>query len=383
MNKMNKFNVVFSADDQYVQHLISALCSMLENTKYAHLIIINILDGGIKEKNREFLTGLVHRYGAEVLYIKVNHDFLKDVVVNGHITEATYYRILIPSLFDESVEKVIYLDCDLLVRDDIYKFWSIDIGSFALGAIRVNEYNRHENLGIPQSADYFNAGVLLINLRKWRKEGISDKVFKFIGQYPDRLKMWDQDALNGVLHSDWYIIDYKWNLRAQMFSLDYVTAGFDSNQIFNQAKNNASIVHFTTASKPWHFLNNHPYKDEYFLYLDISGYNYVKFPERFFLLSTDIVVFGTGKNAEQIEKKLRDQSIHIAYFIDNNREKWDQEFLGKVVKKPNVLLDEKSKFVIIASQFDREISEQLKKMGLREHFHFLRNLIETTDVRAR
>ncbi|MCR8660518.1 glycosyltransferase family 8 protein [Paenibacillus endoradicis] len=380
VSEVEKFHVIFSSDDNYIQHLIATLVSMLENTNYAQHIIVNVIDGGISEENKQYLNVLVNKYNSSIKFLDIDTSMLENVVVNGHISEATYYRILIPTLFENSISKVIYLDCDLIVRHDIYEFYNIDISNYALGAIKVNEYNRHEQLGIPKDSKYFNAGVLIINLTKWRINNISTLVMKFIATYPERLKMWDQDALNAILYNDWYEIDYIWNLRAQLFNQDFQTAGFDSEAVFENAKNDPAISHFTTASKPWHFLNNHPYKEEYFKYLDVSKYPYVKFPEKGFILTKKIIVFGTGKSGEQVTQRLLEQGIEVAHFVDNNQEKWGREFIGKKIYDPGTLLEENSKFIIIASQYNNEIAEQLINMGLRAGQHFLKDLNWNTNI---
>ncbi|MNI45910.1 General stress protein A [compost metagenome] len=166
-----------------------------------------------------------------------------------------------------------------------------------------------------------------------------------------------------------------------MFSLDYKAAGFTSETEFNQVKNNPAILHFTTGSKPWHYLNLHPFKEEYFKYLDCSLFPYIKFSEKDFLDSTGVVVFGTGKYAEQITDRLQLLGIEIAYYTDNNTEKWGSYFFGKIIKKPSALLDDTPKFIIIASQYHSEIANQLKSMGLKEHCHFLKDISDNTEIK--
>lgn len=372
---MEKINIVLSSDNQYVQHLVVTLSSMFENTQHAGQIKINIIDGGIDNSNKQFLQSLINRYHSEIHFLKINNDILKNVVVNGHISEATYYRILIPTLFSSMVSKIIYLDCDLVIRHDIFDLWNTDIGQYSLGAVKVNDYYLHNELGIPQSASYFNAGILIMNISKWKKENHIPKVLDFISKYPEKLRAWDQDALNGVLYNDWYQIDYRWNLCSQVFQLDYQTAGFSDLDVFEKTKGDPAIVHFTTGSKPWHYLNNHPYKAEYFKYLDISGYPYQKFREKEFLLSAKIALFGTGENARRITEKLKMLSLEVSFYVDNNQEKWNTKFLGKPVVSPDELLaKDESLFVIIASQYHREIGEQLIAMGFREHENFLRDI---------
>lgn len=378
----SKINIIFASDNHYIQHLATALTSLFENTAHSNKIVINIIDGGISKENKIFLKQLVERYDSILQFKKINNNILKGLVINGHITEATYYRILIPSLFGEDVTKAIYLDCDIIVCADIIDFWIQDIRSFALGAIRFYEFNGQALLGIPREASYFNAGVLLMNLEKWRENNISSKVLDFIAKYPERLISWDQDALNGVLYNDWVEIDMKWNLRSQLFEYDYIKAGLPSEEEFNELKRNPSIVHFTTASKPWHYLNNHPFKADYFYYLNKSGYNYEKYPEKSVILSKDIVLFGAGNKAIETTKELSEYDLVPSFYVDNDTNKWGTIFEGKEVKNPNCLTENRDKtLIIIASQYMEEIKEQLNKMGLLENQHYVKEIVYLSLLR--
>lgn len=372
----SKINLVFAVDNQYVQHMAATLTSIFYNSKKSEDLIINVIDGGITLKNRAYLEDLVIRNNSQIFFKEIETNLLKNLVINGHITEATYYRILIPELFP-LINKAVYLDCDIIVRTDIVNLWGHDIKNYALGAVRLYEYNAHEHLGIPKDANYFNAGILIMNLDKWRKENISQKVIEFIQKYPERLISWDQDALNGILYNDWFDINLKWNLRSQLYDMDFQRAGLQTELAFEELKSNPFIVHFTTASKPWHLFNSHPFKGEYFYYLEKSRYPFVKYPEKLILSSKDIVLFGTGSKSVAITNYLNEYSIKVAAYADNNSEHWDKTFLGKKVKNPQSLIEEKdNQFIIIASQYYQEIGEQLIGMGFVKEEHFVADIEE-------
>lgn len=369
-----KINIVFASDNSYVQHLITAITSLLENTKDKENIIINIIDGGISEENRMFLNNTIKKYGSLLVLKKIDTKLLKNVVINGHITDATYYRILIPSIFGKDIEKIIYLDSDIIVRNDIREFWNIDIEGYSLGAVRIYDYSGHATLKVPSEAKYFNAGILLMNLKVWRERNISQKVLEYIKNYPERLISWDQDALNGVLYDDWKEIDLKWNLRSQLFESDYQNAGLTNEDEFIQLITEPSIIHFTTATKPWHYYNRHPFKEEYFSYLNKSNFKYEKFPEKNIILAKKIILFGSSKKAEKIREKLNQYGLGVSYYVDNDSNKWGKSIGGLTVLKPedilgNLELD--NILVIISSQYVSEIKEQLKKIKLTENKHFV------------
>ncbi|KLV17836.1 hypothetical protein ABW02_24520 [Niallia circulans] len=378
---MEKINVVFSVDNQYNQHFAAALTSLLVNTIESSRLNIVVIDGGIEETKKKLISEIVEKYNGDLSFKRINRKELNGANLDGHISEATYYRLMISELFREDVKKVIYLDCDILVRKDITELWNIDIGDFVVGAIKFNEYDGYDKIDIPKGAPYFNAGVLVINLDKWRKENITIKAFEYIKKYPEKLIAHDQSILNFLLHDNWFQIDYKWNLRTQLFSLDYKSAGFDNIESFEEVKENPSIVHFTTASKPWHYLNDHPFKKEYFFYLDKSGYKYDKYPERAILLTKEIVIFGTGEKAENFTKRLNKFDFDVCFYSDNDERKWNNTFFMKEVKNPAVLKDiNPDRIVIIASQYVIEIGKQLTEMGYVMNKNYFEDLDSLVNI---
>lgn len=373
---MEKLNIVYSVDNNYIQHFVASLTSLLENYFGESKINIVVIDGGIEDRKKKFLVELVDKYNATLSFEKINNEQLKGANLKGHISEAAYYRLMIPDLFFENdLVKIVYLDCDVIVRDDIGKLWNIDIGDCVIGAIKLNEYNGYDKIDVPKDAHYFNSGVLVINLDKWRKEQITRKALEYIKSYPEKLIAHDQSILNYLLYDKWFQINYKWNLRTQLFSLDYKTAGFDNNESFEKVKEDPSIVHFTTASKPWHYLNNHPFQKEYFYYLNKTGYEYEKYPEKKLLFEKEIILFGTGEKAKTYTNMLNKYNLDVSFYIDNDQKKWNDTFLMKHINSPSLLRDIKHKSVIIiASQYVKEISEQLTDQGYVLNRNYFKDL---------
>src|SRR3546814_19454760 len=122
---------------------------------------------------------------------------------DGHISHASYLRIFIPEILPDSVEKVLYLDCDIVVRNDIAALWNLSMGDKVLGAARNLFFVRHDDLGLPAGADYFNAGVLLKNLKSWREADGTARLIRFIGEPHTHLWALDKDAPHHTFCSEY------------------------------------------------------------------------------------------------------------------------------------------------------------------------------------
>ena len=193
----------------------------------------------------------------------------------------TYYRLLIPEILYQ-FEKVIYLDSDIIVLGDINKLFEMELGNKALGA--VHEMNKKamyvslmwgikpcRELGIPLKSHYFNAGVLLLNLKKWRDENISKRIFDYFQKYEKYVYFHDQDGLNAVLWNDWAELPPVWNVMTAFYEAkDWTESTFDQNE-YRYVRENVELIHYINCTmwKPWMDKSTHPRKEEYNKY---NGY---------------------------------------------------------------------------------------------------------------
>jgi len=120
--------IVCAADDNYAMPLAVTIRSIVVNLRSSREIIFFIIDGGIKEFNKnKIIKSLDTR--TRITWLQPTNDFIsKQLKTSGHITLASYYRLLIPELLPIEYSKAIYLDCDLIVNEDIGKLWDIEIG---------------------------------------------------------------------------------------------------------------------------------------------------------------------------------------------------------------------------------------------------------------
>jgi lipopolysaccharide biosynthesis glycosyltransferase len=283
---MQKLNIVFTIDKNYVQHFTVACTSLLENNlKFIDKIYLvhSISENDIleKEKLNVSLQYFKRKYSIVIKQLFLFNNILDKFKISHHITKATYFRLLLSEILPNNIDKVLYLDSDIIVNGalagllklDFIKKNSAYLNYSALSESKNtdNEYylmavdHQHE-ISIPQlerlkkighsGLKYFNAGVMYINLKKWRDNHISNKLIENAIKYNDHIIWWDQDVLN-------ITFDMKWG------EIDYIYNAFNS-----QMNNNCrlKIVHYIGSSKPWHFDNNHPYKYLYWKYLKMTPF---------------------------------------------------------------------------------------------------------------
>jgi lipopolysaccharide biosynthesis glycosyltransferase len=248
-------NVVCASDERFLPHTATMLCSLLETNKVG---CVYYLHNGIAEQELLKLREFVHAYGSEFEAYSVNSALLPSLKVDGHASIANYYRLLIPDLLPDDIDKVLYLDSDLLVCESLEGLWATDIDDYAIAAVATPYSMGYLHIGTSYESKYFNSGVMLMNLAKWRQEQIHRKVIDFIHGNPERIRFWDQDGLNVVLADSWLEVDPRWNVTHDLFIEEYKKSKY-ANVLAHPA-----IVHFSGKSqKPWQPSSKHPYKAAY------------------------------------------------------------------------------------------------------------------------
>lgn len=262
-------HIACTIDNNYTQHCGVMLCSLFCNNLLSNFHIY-IIHNGLELDNKNKLEDIIHTYGHKSSFIKLDDSILEDVFISNHVTIATYFRILIPRLINTQINKILFLDSDIIVRHNITSLWEIDVCNCSHAAV-INPGISEDHLmtlGI-ENHQYFNAGVMLINLKKWRELKIDERAIDFISRFPEKIKYWDQDVLNYILNHQWINLHPKWNTQHTFFTeLTHEKLKVDVNQI-EEARNNPAIVHFTGegSCKPWYYHCNHIYKQEYYRYL--------------------------------------------------------------------------------------------------------------------
>lgn len=256
-----KVHIALNIDNKYIYPSIVFMTSLLENRNYntfydMYILISPDLTTDYKDK----VNILINKYGDKVLnisYINMGNDF--DGALSGpYISTAAYYRIALPSLLP-SIEKIIYCDADVLAFKDLTKMYNLELKDniYMMGALDFASMRDELNqIGI-SSDRYMNSGILLMNLKSMRINGVEKKIRDFIDK--NFLNHHDQTAINGVCLNNWDILP----IRYSSFDYDNYTEiiqynneqdqkyRYNTNEL-NNAFYNPTLIHFAGWVKPWH-----------------------------------------------------------------------------------------------------------------------------------
>ncbi|HEX2926740.1 MAG TPA: glycosyltransferase [Ruminiclostridium sp.] len=277
---METVKMVSACDSRYAQHLGVMFTSLLENTSFKKSVEFYVIDGGISEGDKELLSLCTLLHGCKINFISIQPEFYMSFGESPSASTATYFRIFVPELLGPDIEKVIYLDCDIVVKKDITELWKVDVSQYFLAAVvdcgiedsGMYAVKLKRKLGMKRKDCYFNAGVLVMNLSKWREENISRKISEFLVENDGNIEFADQDGLNAILCNRWLQLYPQWNQQVAHCEL-FEQGKLTSENSFEAAKD-PWIIHYTTSqytgTKPWNYMNMHPYRSEYYRYLDMT-----------------------------------------------------------------------------------------------------------------
>lgn len=250
-------NLCFCIDENYVV-MLGAVFESIKVSNAHNDVCIYVLTRGVSGASKERLSNVFSDIkNISVQFVDALDKDVEQLEAGGHISSATYIRFEIPDLLS-GVDKVLYLDADLVVVDDLMDFWKVNIeGKFA-AAVENPFFDRYQSLGMKEAWGYFNAGVLLINSKQWRDFSVKKRALNFLSQHKSEAIMFDQDALNSVFSGDWVRVDPKWNMQTIM--LRRFRELKDDLQIRSAVKS-PKIIHYSTSSKPWYRLDSHPMRN--------------------------------------------------------------------------------------------------------------------------
>ena len=269
-------NILFTLNNAFVPQAATCMCSIFENNKSMSEINIYLIASNISIDNKQKLINFAERYGRKVHLINLGEisdliDF--DFDTNGW-SSIVLARLFLDKLLPDDINRILYLDGDTLVLKDISNFYNIDLGDKVLGMCPepTVDKERRKFLALGE-VPYHNSGVLLIDLKRWRREEIGKKVIDFYKLHDGKLFAPDQDALNGALNKDIATLSISYNyfniydtypyriLKQLSFPSDFI-----SKNEFLEIKKSPSIIHYLGEERPWRKGNTHRFVKQYLDY---------------------------------------------------------------------------------------------------------------------
>ena len=264
-NNLDVIPIFFAIDDGYVPFLAVALESLIENSSKQYYYSIKVLYTNISEENKKKINKY-KRENVNIEFVDLNYYIKKvkdKLYTRDYYTNTTYFRLFIANLYPQ-YNKAIYLDSDIVVLGDIAELYNQDIGDNLVAAapddviqtIKVFQEYAEKVVGVADYRNYFNAGILLMNLDEFRKFDFQDK-FLYLLETIKFTVAQDQDYLNRLCKGKVKIIDKAWD------KMPVANDDFDDKDL--------KIIHYNLADKPWHY-DNIRYKDYFWKYAKKTEY---------------------------------------------------------------------------------------------------------------
>ncbi len=245
---MNEINLFFTCDDAYVPFLAVTLQSIKENKTKGNVYKVKVLHANsISAQSQNIINNEYNKDNIEIEFVDISatvSSVFNDLHTRDYYSKSTYYRLFIPNLYP-NLDKALYIDSDIVVLEDIANLYNIDLGDNLVGGVtdgivasfqELKEYVTNR-IGVDKWQDYFNAGVLPMNLKALREFNIEDKFIKLLGAVKFTVAQ-DQDYLNTLCKNRVKRIDGAWDVMP-----------FYGSEL---PREKLKLIHYNLAYKPWH-----------------------------------------------------------------------------------------------------------------------------------
>ena len=287
-----KMDIVACTDKRFVMPTGVMMYSVCVNNPDVDIVFHVIHDDSVTSKDRRDLEEIVVGFTGKLIafyHVDVTKfPCFPNVTMGSHVTQGTYYRLLMSEILPRSICKVLYLDGDIIVRHSLLSLWNTNLKDSAVGAVpdpSDGDLEFYHRLNYPPELGYFNAGVLLVNLEYWREHDVVSTFMGYMQEHTDKLICHDQDVLNVIFSDNKIVLPIKYNL-TNGFILK--SPQFDYRKyekVVLEARKDPVIVHFT-VEKPWNYSRQpkHPFSSTFFKYQSQTKWKGVRIDKRPFKL---------------------------------------------------------------------------------------------------
>jgi len=224
MNQKKNIDIACCLNSDFLVGFSAMVRSILDNLEpFFKLNLFIVHDNDVSDNDKSKIIESFINDDVALIWIKPNRNSLKGLFEIAHLKIQTYYRILLPRLLPDDINKVLYLDSDLVVTDNIADLWKLDLNG--------------RKVAMSQDC---NSGVMIMDLSAWRKDDTDSKILQFLRDYPEKCPLADNSAIIKIISTDERIcFDNRWNI--------------DPANIRDDITKFKGIIHFVGGVKPWHY----------------------------------------------------------------------------------------------------------------------------------
>lgn len=313
-------NICFTANDKYAPFMSATIVSILKNSKDDESFSFHVITNDISDENKMMIERLKEIKTFKIKYYTPNIDkynkWFEKINYQRHYAPSIFFRLDIPNLII-NIDKVLYLDCDIIVNSSLSELFNMDISEYFAIAVEdtgdLNFLKKYKTkIGLEDKYKYFNAGVLLLNNKLYIEKNINLECENYFNKYCNIIECADQDILNYLFRDKIKFIDNKWN--------DFSSKNIDKS----------AIIHYVGKIKPWD--KNCPSNEAAELFWNYFYYTpyYQRNPMKYIQIIIDQKIKGLGIHSNDYLNKKIDKLINkLSWFIPfkNMRENFRNSFL--------------------------------------------------------
>lgn len=281
---MNKeiLNVMYLTDNNYVVFAGVSIISLFENNKDIENINVYVIDDSISEKNKKIYLDIANKYKRNIIFLDLSKGLkiLKEMKAPKYRNSyTTYLKLFAFDLLPDDVDRLFFIDSDTIVVGSLKEIITFDMDGKMIGAVRDGISHPYKvALGYSENDSWFNMGVMLVDIKKWKKDKAQQKVIEQLRKRNAYIAV-DQDILNITQHGNICTLHPKYNATPHHYIYPYdkfmkalPQGGFYDKKTMEEAENEAVIRHFERfiGESPWHKNTVHPYTSLFDKYLDMS-----------------------------------------------------------------------------------------------------------------
>lgn len=265
-------NILATPSDNYAMPCGVMFYSACVNNPKGSLHFFVVTDNEFTDENKNNLQNTIEPFGNKIDFYFVDDNVVSESadVSCSYYPRYVFYRLFAFKFLPEDIDKILYLDCDIIIRKPLQELWNIDISSYGIAGVPdvlegdISHYNRLE---YPSEEGYFNAGVIFMNLQYWRSKNIGNRITDILLYQYDKLKFYDQDVLNLLFHDCKFRLHMKFNVQSGFYYKKQYF-GFEYNRYkveLEEGRKDPVILHLC-GPQPWSKGCTHPLKDIFFRY---------------------------------------------------------------------------------------------------------------------
>lgn len=272
-------NISYACNEAYMEQTTVSLLSLYMNCSTPNKIIIYFIDMGVEEQSKEDLIALVEKYQSKIVFVPFE-DIAYDLKVSekrGRHIKSVYAKLFFGRI--AGIDKIIYLDSDIVVVDDITKLWRIDLNNYVCAGVEtIHSIEDNASIGYSKDDRAINDGMVVMNLKKWRDGNYLEKCLEYIKKYKGEPPVLSEGTINAVCKGEIKILHPRYNLMSAIIDLkskkimELTERRYYSQRVVDEAIANPCLIHFLCGyyNRPWCKECNHPMKNIYLKYRNMT-----------------------------------------------------------------------------------------------------------------